>query len=676
MGERRTTRRLIRIFASSVVAIAVVAGPARVATAEDLTWESDITYSTDLEAGRLHVHGVMKLTNVTPNTTSGNVITQYYYEGISLPMPDTATNVTATTSGGSPLEVDVHPSDEPGFEDVSLAEIGFSRNLYYKQSTTIILDYDIPGDPPRTESVFRVNAAYVSFGVFGWGDSGKVNIDVVLPRSFQTDFGGYRHTFSLDPDNVTYHFAEVENPEEFFVWVQGWDESGMFVSDAGLDEFDILVKAWPDDPGWDDEVLETVGTGLPALQNLIGLPWKPNRTLDILESQDVTLAGYAGWYLDLEKEIHIGEWVDPHVVLHELSHTWFDGELFEERWINEGLADEFAAAALVDAGLETTGYPRPDRAPFPYDASMRLNDWVVPDPMVIDDPDAYEAYGYDTSFWVVQEVANEIGHEALAKVLTAARDDEVAYRVDGVPETSDTEIDDWHRFLDLLQEVGGSENADDLFASFVTTDSLAERERARENYQPLRQTGWDIPMYVREAMEDWEFDTAQDRINQATDIIVIRDRIEHTAEELGVDPPKSLEDAFESATNSLDEVSSLAESQDEAVDMVRDAVEQTGAERDFFTSVGLIGYDPEKEMGDVIRAFEGDDMTSTATEAEEVTELFESAPGRGRLRVAVGSGTVVVTASAAVVAIVWRRRNRSHDPTEPTESGQPGPDES
>ena len=30
-------------------------------------------------------------------------------------------------------------------------------------------------------------------------------------------------------------------------------------------------------------------------------------------------------------------------MLHEIAHTWFNEDLFEERWITEGLADEFAA---------------------------------------------------------------------------------------------------------------------------------------------------------------------------------------------------------------------------------------------------------------------------------------------------------------------------------------------
>lgn len=659
-----TLRRLLAIV---VAAAAVLLAPLA-AFAEDLRWESEITYSAQFDQGLLHVSAEMTFTNLMPNSRSGNVITSYYYDAVSFYVPDAAENVVATY-GGKELTVNLGDPDDPEAEDVMLAEVRFGRRLTYKKSMTVVFQYDIPGDAPRTESVFRVNPSYVSFGAYGWGDPGQVTVNVVLPRGFTAEFGDVHHTFSLEQDQTTYRFKDIEDPTEFFVWVQAWNEAAMTNTASELEQFDILVKSWPDDPEWGVDVLEAVNAGLPHLQDLVGLEWEPTRTLDIIESQSVTLAGYGGWYLDLQKDIEIGEWVDPHLVLHELSHTWFNDDLFAERWITEGLADEFAAEATELAGLESDDYERPTFAPPPYRPIYLLNDWVVPDSEKVFDVDRYEEYGYGTSFWVIQNLAEEIGHDSLSAVLYAADNDHFAYQQPGVTEMTAEEVDDWHRFLDLLQEIGGSERAPELFATFITAEDLTPRAEARELYASLRDTGWDIPFYVREPMEAWDFDVATKRIDEAAGIITTRDLISADAETLNVTAPESLEVAFETATETLHDVQELADAHLDTAHEVVAAKAAVDAQRTFFQKLGLVEDEPELMLGRAVSAFAAEDLSLASTESAAIMDVINTAEAEGQMRFGIASGAAILVTGTLTIWI-WRRRR---DKSGTDQAAQPGP---
>ena len=86
--------------------------------------------------------------------------------------------------------------------------------------------------------------------------------------------------------------------------------------------------------------------GLPELDGLIGLPWPVTSSLLVTEVHTPLLEGYAGIYHPDSAGIEISEDLDDLTILHEASHAWFNGELFDGRWINEGLADTYATKAL------------------------------------------------------------------------------------------------------------------------------------------------------------------------------------------------------------------------------------------------------------------------------------------------------------------------------------------
>ena len=69
-----------------------------------------------------------------------------------------------------------------------------------------------------------------------------------------------------------------------------------------------------------------------------------SRSTEVAASE---IEGYAGFFDSAHDRITISEDLDDLVIVHEASHAWFDGNLFQERWIGEGLADEYASRVLA-----------------------------------------------------------------------------------------------------------------------------------------------------------------------------------------------------------------------------------------------------------------------------------------------------------------------------------------
>src|SRR5919108_5813405 len=152
----------------------------------------------------------------------------------------------------------------------------------------------------------------------------------------------------------------------------------------------------------------------------------------------------------------------------------------------------------------------------------------------------------------------------MREILGAAGNDEIAYRGEGPPEQVD-EGDNWQRFLDLLEEVGGADHADEIFRLWVIRPSQVEtldaRAEARTAYAGLEEAagGWSIPYYVRSQMEAWLFSRAHDRIAEANDVLDQRAAIDELATELDLRVPPGLEEAWETADRTLEDARTIAD---------------------------------------------------------------------------------------------------------------------
>jgi hypothetical protein len=657
-GSWSNRRRLIRFLVAALTAVTLLWLP-RAARAEDLNWEADTTYSVDVEQGLLHVESELVLTNQKPNTRSGDTITQYFFEGIEIYVPELVSNVSITTDGHD-LDYSFDLLEDEEFDGFKLATIDFASSLFYQRSTTILVEYDLAGDAPRSDTPFRINSAYVTFGAFSWGDPDQTTLSIVLPTTFDIELHGGDYETSTSEGLVVYTISEFDDPESGFIYVQAWNERALTESRASVGEYGVVVRAWPGDATWERDVIDAVESGLPELAKLVGLDWVPTDDVEIVESQEVSLAGYGGWYLTDEDRIEIGEWVDSHLVLHELSHSWFDETLFAERWITEGLADAFAMAAAENGGLEVSEEIRPgdthDRPAWADD----LNDWLSP---AFDElePDRMEDYGYEASFWVVQQLIDEIGIDRMAVILSAAANDEIAYRGAGEPETVSSR-DDWRRFLDLLEEIGGSEQAFALFGVYVTGTDMTARTEAREAYSELDDSGWDTPLYVRSMMGEWNFTTAETRIEEAEAVLETRDSITFNAAELGVEAPSSLEASYEDSKDNLNEAARLADAQLQSSEDVLAARDAVARERGFLTTIGLIGEDAESELTEAVEAFAEDELEVASSEAIEAVLLIDDADEVGQMRVLISAGVLLLLAGMIVTLVILKRRRARSAP--------------
>ncbi len=492
--------------------------PAGAAAIEGLRYESHTSYTVDPGAAAVHVVLDATITNQQPDRRTADGVLHYFFPTTAVPVLAEATNFAATRADGRPLTV--HRETE-GDDQFAVAVVDLVPDLDYGQTAQFRLTYDLPHLPPRSAGFTRVNAAFATFAAFGYGDPGLTSFEIRVPDGFKVEFTGA----DLKKDEVDgmqrLTSGALDDPDNTFAVVAARHDDGLLTRPLELDSHKIVIRAWPDDPAWGAFVEQKLTNGIPAMESLVGLPWPhPDDELSIVEAASPYIYGYAGWFLPETNSIEVGDDLDPRVILHELSHLWFNNRLFVERWISEAFAETYAAHTLAAIG-EPVPAPDPVRADSP--AALALAAWD--DPSFTEDNTAErEEYGYNTSFFVVNSVAGEIGMDAMRKVVAATEKRSIAYQGDGKPEGVVTRVDS-RRLLDLMQQLGGSTAAPPLFGQYVLRPEdaarLPARAGARDQYAVLvaAGAGWSPPYPVRAAMSDWDFDAATTRMQAATAIL-------------------------------------------------------------------------------------------------------------------------------------------------------------
>ncbi|MGB8858271.1 MAG: hypothetical protein WCC60_03395 [Ilumatobacteraceae bacterium] len=655
-------RRLSSLLVAFVVALSLslTASTRDVAAADGLSFSNTTTYTLDALSGLVHVQAEISLTNTIPDQRDGNYINRRYFTGFSLPVPVGAVNQVATSSRGKVL--DLAPRLVEGNTDFYVFDIDLASDLYYQQSAQVAVTYDITGMPPRSENPSRVNGAYAAFDAFGIGDEGKVTVRVVVPPGFSIDTFGDDAVVSQENGNTVYTATDIPNPDEFNIFVSARNDGGLqTVAASTADGDDFTLRSWPGDTEWQSFVTTQLHDGVPVLSRLVGQPWPIHDTVEVREAYTPYLYGYAGWFSASDKEIEIGEDLDQEVVLHELSHAWFNDEWFADRWLNEGFAQAYSNKAVAEMGGVATA---PDEISDTDAGRVNLNEWDDPD--FTDGADAVEDYGYNTSFSVVQQILAEIGDANMRRVLAAVTDRTIAYTGDAVPERYDV-VTDWRRFLDLVEEIAGAKGADELIDRYVVTTSqsewLDERTSAREAYQRLVEHGheWAPPYLVREKMSAWSFGAATRAIDAAENVLALRDELDEKTAALGAGYPDDLESGFEAADKNLDEATKDVQEQIDTADRVLAAVAADAENDGLLDKVGLLGTNLPALLDEAKAALTHGDHEMARSRAQQVIDTVDGAPDVGRRRslwVAGGALLTLMLLAALVVQLRRRRRNR------------------
>ena len=660
------------------VLVALLLGPALsvapplaqgVAAADTLREVASATYVADPEQRVIHVTVTESATNLKPDVVSGGITRQFFYNELLLPIHSEATGVVVSDSRGS---LRVTRAKEDGYD---LLTIRLRSSLYYRQTVTLTLRYDLPGGAPRSESQIRVGQAFVGLYLYAWGDPGEGSLRLELPAGFEPEINGDDLTETADAGKVILSSTGIAQPYEFFAVISANRDARLASTRIALGDGDtILIRAWPEDDEWQARVADTLRNGTPLLRTLIGLDWPVDGELVVTEVQSAALEGYAGIYDSLNDTILITEELDELTIVHEASHAWFNDELFDARWITEGLADGYAS--LVLDRLQSGEYEPPERPRPDTPGAGPLNGWRFPGRIVDDETADREDYGYSASWWIVRSLIDEVGDDGMRAVLRAAENDEIAYLGDGPPEEV-LSRDGWRRFLDLLEERASATSAEEAFREFVLTDAqladLAERATAREAYAELVDAGDELapPFVVRDAMSDWRFEDAARWIAEAEVILEDRVALEADAAALGVTLPDDVDDAWRAPEEDLDAVHGAVYALDGALDDLAATRRALDAERDFVVTVGLLGATPENGWDSAVAAFEASDLEAADTATDEVDAVLARAPDDGRARLA-GGGALLGGVVLGGVLLLRRRQRRRGEPPPPAEAATPG----
>src|SRR5262245_35629385 len=659
VGRLRVGRRAGTLVAATFLAIAIGVSPpaARTALAAGpLRIQADATYTLDPDAGRVHVAIEVNVTNLKPD--SGSFV--YYYRDIGFPLQPGATAMRAADGGGA-LSMPTQKRDGYGEATVHLRS-----TLYYRDSTAFTIRYDLVGAKPRSASPIRIGKAFATFGVWAWGDTGRSTVKVRTPAGFGSQIDGGPMDIATATTGQTLS-AEPEDPGTFYTIVSAENRAAYGSTRVSLDGgVEIVVKAWPEDKAWDRTVSDTLRKAMPELRELIGLPWPVAHDLDVRERYTPALEGYAGIFFTGDQRIDVSEDLEPVVIVHEASHAWLNQDLFAERWIYEGLAEEYAWRAQESVGGDSgEGPTRPDTKDPGF---VNLGAWTFPEVIRDQQTDDREQYGYDASFWVIHQLVSTAGVERMQDAFRAAQDDVTAYLGAGSPEKV-AASDGWKRLLDLVEPVDGKGDpaaVEQALEDFVLRDNdsraLADRREARDQYRDLLEDGdgWLPPWYVRKSMGEWRFDLATTAMNEAAAVLALRDDVDEAATALALEPNVALEAAYQETTDGFSGATSIANDELAALTAIADAKAKVEATPDLVASVGLMGETPTLPYDTARSAFERGDLAQAAASAASAAAIIAGAPGVGQQRLAIAIAVVigVVVLFALLFALLRRRRRR------------------
>ena len=126
-----------------------------------------------------------------------------------------------------------------------------------------------------------------------------------------------------------------------------------------------------------------------------------------------------------------------------------------------------------------------------------LNDWPGPSPIKDDEASAREQFGYDAAYQVMTEIVASAGDEAACSACSRRpTSGTTAYPGEAAPEQAALTENDWRRFLDLTEQLGGATGVASLLQTWALTEDEAEllpaRADAREAYEALASVadGW------------------------------------------------------------------------------------------------------------------------------------------------------------------------------------------
>ena len=589
----------------------------------------------------------------------------FYFDGYVLFIPEGATDISVVDGAGRTLN-----TTESVEQEAILLEIDFARNLFYRQTTNLTISFTLTGALPRSDDPARVNPSYAGFPLWLSGNIEQASIEVVTPTNFHDFSAGDLPLHSTLVDGQLHWRNDDVDPELVYTFASFTNDDELSEAEFQLDDIDITLRYWPDDREWADGMEAALTSGLGILIDRIGQPWPVSGTMVVKESYGPSVHGYAGWFDTTTNVIEVGDELDEQVIFHELTHAWFHGDLFAERWIYEGLSELYAAEVIEGMGEPR---PEPESVSPPRLKADALNTWTE-----FTRDREREEWAYPASWTVMEAIVDEIGIEGMAAVVEAAVEKEPAYLGDDEGAAAGAELDvgddteveevprvgDWRRFLDLVENRGEvtDDAIVDLFADWVLdsiqADRVEDRAEARSHYHDLLAASdtWAGPIGVRRHLADWRFEDATEQMAEAEAVLDTRDALIETVDPVGVELPALLEERYEASDQGFVAVEAALAQATTAGRSLRIARDRVAADHSLIEQIGLIGWDQSDELDRVATAFERGQLAVTTVEAREVTAVIDGAERRGWITVGIAGGLFLLLMIGFLLIRLRRRR--------------------
>ncbi|HET9877841.1 MAG TPA: hypothetical protein VFQ81_00855 [Candidatus Limnocylindria bacterium] len=633
------------------------AAPAR--GAEDgLRIVTDATYEVRPGDGLVRVTIDATATNTTPDTPDGRTS----YTGLTFAVQPGATRISAA-SGEVVLPLVIGERTD----QFTQVELTYHQQVFFGDVYRYRITYELPDAGGAPDRDIRVTPSVVAFPVWAFGTSGVrgSSVSVRLPAGYTTEIQGGPLNEASNDTQTTLSATDLPDPFAFFAYVSA-DRPGAFVEtqtsvDIGGSTAPVIVRAWEDDPAWGERTSDLLQRGIPALTELIGLPYPVSGRLRVEEAATSRLGEYAGTYNDLTELISIRYDADPIVGLHEAAHIWFNDGLLRGRWIGEAWAEWYAVQAAADIGESGTVYELTDAD---LEHRIPLNDWGA---FGVEDL-SVEDFAYAATYRVAQLVAERTDLDGLRRVWQAVEEGEMTYQprdaeAGARPETGvSSSQEDWQRLLDLLEERTGAAY-DDLWREWVTNDQqdplLDDRAAARIAYEATVEAAgdWQLPRDLRFDLGAWRFDEVGDELEVADEVLDQRAVIAERAAALDLDPSDALREAFE-RNDGMEAARAAATAELATLDLIRRAEADVAAPATALESIGLIGADPAAHVATARDAYETGDLDRTDAESQAALEVRDEADAAGRLRVGIAGGSILGADLLAMAVLSARRRSR------------------
>jgi len=638
-------------------------------SAGNVPTSTSATYELIPEAGLIRVTIAISVTNLIPSTTQGNVTTDYFIDNVAVAVKPDGVNFGASTAGGT-ATVSVQSEGE-GF--LSTGTVTFP-GIFYGQSRSITVVYDIPGGAPRSGNPTRAGIAYANFCAFPVGvyTGDPASYQIVVPSRFTVEqFGGNQLQESTSDGKKVLSSESTPTPSD-----PGWYGTCVEALDAAafaerehtsVGGIRVTTQAWPEDAAWSEAVVGTLDATLNALEERIGPLPATQGAITLREVLGEFLVGYIGSF---DPELSLArvseDALDPLVAAHELAHAWFNDTFSEEVWLSEGHA-EFLGREVVASELGPC--TRPDPAAL---ASVDLSDWAFLPALPTAEDHALVSAQYDTACWVVTEVGRRVGEDAMREIIEAVFSGEIPYLGEPEAETVRGHAATWQDWLDLADERGllpaGEADLDWLQNLLVevgaaSESGLADRADTRASYHDLLDATdpWHAPTVIRFDMARWEFVEAAEGIAVALQIDEARDSAVELVPEVA--DSDTIETAYENAgtPEELAEALTVAETEEAAATEVAAAVTAAGIDRNPIELIGLIGEDLDASASAAVEDLVAADFDTAVANAEDTVQTAEGAALSGGLRL---GGVALAAGAIGGGAVLVRRRRRRGAETE------------